>query len=384
MPVLPGNQATTQTVQQLANQLKSNPEFFNILGGVAGYSTEPCLSLANEIMCRILAENMPWKWNRVVVPPFLTVSLQQDYVSNITNIGWLENGWAVDINNSTSNGNRAPKPIRGLETVRDDLWTSTQAVPFNVSFIPNTQASLGLWQPQTFYGCGYGVAQLPNSPIQQFLDANGNILYIDSTQLGLNIESPGYTGSFGYGESGYGSGPYGGGPIIPPGFYPYGTSGLNQPAAPPNATPGSQVTDGTVTWTVADQNGFCFRLTPLPALNGLCWWIVIQAQLAPPNLPTMPTSLAPIPQNMLYLFRQGMRAALRRENGGKDANASYAEWEETLVKAVRAGDRQQEDFAIIPMCGLMSGGLDPWGGALYGIGAANPYGPNLLGPGFGW
>lgn len=366
-PVLPGNQSTTLTVQQLANQLKANPEFYNILGGAVGYSTEPCLTLANEIMCRILAENMPWKWNRVVVPPFLTVSLQQDYVTNITNVGWLENGWLIDINNSTSNSNGAPKPIRGLETVRDMVWTSTQAVPFNVSFIPNYQASLGLWQPNTEYSCGYGVAQLPRCPIQQFLDVNGNILFIDSTNLGLNIESPGYTGT-----------------TIPlPTPSPYGVSGSVQPAAPSNATPGSQVADGTVVWTVADQNGYCFRLAPLAALNGLEWLVVIQMQLAPPNLPTMQTSLSPIPQNLLYLFRAGMRASLRRENNSKDADKSYAEWEEQLVKAVRAGDRQQEDFCMYPNQSIMGGGFDQYGTTWAGIGAANPYGAALWGAGYG-
>ena len=357
MPVLPGNQATTLTVQQLANQLKSNPEFYNILGGAAGYSTEPCLTLANEIMCRILAENMPWKWNRALFPPFLTVSLQQDYVSNITDVGWLENAWRVDINNSTSNNNGAPKPIFNLETVRDDPATSAQGVPFNISFVPNSISFMGLWQPNTVYGCGYGVTQTPRTPIQQFIDVNGNILYLDSTQLGLNIESPGFTGTTI--------------PLVTPN--PYGTSGAVQPAAPPNATPGSQVIDGTVTWTVADPAGYALRLTPTPALNGLCWWIPCQYQVAPPAIPTMQTSLAPLPTQILYLFRQGMRAALRRENGSKDANTSYAEWEETLMKAVRAGDRQQEDYRMYPETGMM-GGYNPWMDNL-NIGPAYPFTP---------
>ena len=215
MPVIPGNQSYSPTVQQIADQLKSNPAFYNVLGGAAGFSTEPMLSIANEVMSRMLAESMPWKWNRQIVPPFLTVSLQQDYCTAINGIGWLENGWAVDINNSTSNNNGAPKPIRPMETVRDLTWTASQSVPFRVSFIPNYLASLGLWQPLTAYGCGYGVAQLPRSPIQQFMDSNGNILYIDSTQLGLNIESPGYTGT-----------------TIPlPSNSPYGVSGTTSPAA---------------------------------------------------------------------------------------------------------------------------------------------------------
>ncbi len=358
MPVIPGNNAYSPTVQEVVTQLKSNPDFFNVLGGAAGYSTFPALTIANEVMCRILAENMPWKWNRKVLAPFLTVSLQQDYVSNTVDIGWLEDAWRVDINNSTSNNNGAPKPIFAMETVRDDIWTSTQSVPFNISFIPNTQASLGLWQANTVYGCGYGVAQLPRSPIQQFKDVNGNILFIDSTQLGLNIESPGFTGTT----------------ISLPPTSPYGTSGSTQPAAPANATPGTLVQDNTVVWTVADPIGYAFRLNPTPALNGLCWYIVCQYQVRPPRLLMLKDTLAPIPNEMIYLFRQGMRAALYRENGNKEGMQQYQEWEETLVKAVRAGDRQQEDFRMYIEQSPM-GSSGGWTQSYQGIGAAYPFSP---------
>lgn len=367
MPILTGNQNTTVTVQAMVNELKANPEFYNVLGGAAGYSTYPALTIANEVMARILAENMPWKWNRALFPAFLTVSLQQDYVSNITDIGWLENGWICDINNSTSNNNGAPKPLRGLETVRDLVWTSVQAVPFNVSFIPNTQASFGQWQANTAYSCGYGVAQLPRSPLQQFVDVNGNILFIDSTKLGLGINSPGYTGT-----------------TIPlAGYNPYGTSGATQPSAPPNATPGTQIQDGSVIWTVADPAGYAIRIAPLPALNGLEWMVFLQYQVKPPVIPTLQTMLNPIPNQYLYLFRAGMRAQLKIYNGSKDAAEAYAEWEETLTKAVKGADRQQEDFCLYPDKSIMGGGFDTWGLSFWGLGAANPYGPNLYGPGLG-
>lgn len=363
MPVLSGNQATTQTVQKIAIQLKSNPEFFNLLGGAAGYSTEPLLTLANEVMSRILAENMPWKWNREVWPAFLTVSLQQDYVSNITDIGWLENGWIIDINNSTSNSNGAPKPVRPLESVRDLVQTSYQSVPFQFSFIPNSQAYMGLWQPNTAYGCGYGVPELPRSPIQQFIDQNGNILYIDSTNLGLNIESPGYTGTT----------------LIPPGFFPYGTSGSTQPLAPANTTPGTLIQDGTVIWTVANPNGYALRFSPVPALNGLTWLIVSQYQAAPPELQTLQSSLSPLPGQYLYLFRSGLRAALTRENDLAKGNEMYAEWEETLVKAVRGADRQQEDNELMPVRTILGGDANSY----VNIGAAQPFGPSFFFPGYG-
>lgn len=361
MPVIPGNQSTTQTVQQLARQLKSNPEFYNILGGASGYAEEPLLTVCDEIMSRVLAEDMPWKWNRHIIPQFLTVSLQQDYCTTISDIGWLENGWIVDINNSTSNSNGAPKPIRSLETVRDLIWTSAQTVPFNVSYIQNSLASMGIWQANTPYGCGYGVAQLPKSPIQQFIDQNGNILYIDSTKLGLNIESPGYTGT-----------------TIPlPSNSPYGVSGSTQPYAPANATPGAMIQDGSVVWTVADPDAYALRLSPLPALNGLCWWVVVQYQSCPPKIESLRSSLSPIPDYMMYLFRAGVRASLKRENSHPDSERIYAEWVQTLMQALRAGDRQQESFDLWPQTSIM-GGSNARNSPI-NIGAAWPFSPTPLG-----
>ena len=357
MPILPGNQANSPTVQQIARQLKADPAFYNILGGAAGWATEPILTIANEVLSRILAENMPWIWNRAIVPPFLTASLQQDYCSQLTNIGWLEDGWRIDINNSTSNNNGAPKPIFSLETIRYSPQASAQSVPFNISYVPNTQAFLGLWQANTLYSCGYGAPMTPRTPIQQFMDVNGNILYIDSTQLGLTINAPGYTGT----------------PLFPPGaVYPYGTSGNTQPAAPPNATPGTLVQDGSVIWTVAPPDGYAIRLFPLPALNGLCWWINCQYQISPPVLNRLQDQIT-VPNYMSYLFRQGCRAMLYQFQGNAEGQTMYQEWLDQLFKALRAGDRQTDDFRLYPDKSVM-GGYNPWMDPA-GIGAAWPYGP---------
>ena len=356
MPVLSGNQSNSPTVQDIAKQLKANAAFYNILGGAAGWSTEPILTIANEILSRILAENMPWIWNRALVPPFLTVSLQQDYCTQLTDIGWLEDGWRIDINNSTSNNNGAPKPVFSLETIRYSPQASAQSVPFNISYVPNTQAFLGSWVANTPYSCGYGVPMTPRSPIQQFIDVNGNILYIDSTQLGLTINSPGFVGPT----------------ITPPGIFPYGVSGSTQPAAPPNATPGTLVQDGTVIWTVAPPDGYALRLFPLPALNGLCWWINCQYQICPTLLTRLQDQIT-IPNYMSYLFRQGCRAALYQFQGDKEGPQMYQDWEETLYKALRAGDRQQSDERLYPDQSIM-GGYNPWMDPA-GIGAAWPFGP---------
>ena len=183
---------STWTVQSVVNYARSYPDLVPVLGA-SGWTQEPALTFANDIMQKILSQGMDWKWNRAYVPPFLTVALQQDYITQVNDIGWLEYADRIDINNSTSNGLLAPKPVFTMETVRDLGRTSYQGYPFNLMYIPNSLAYMGQWVANYNYACGYGVAMTPQTPIQQFVDANGNILYIDSTVLGLNIDSTGFT-----------------------------------------------------------------------------------------------------------------------------------------------------------------------------------------------
>jgi len=328
--------------------------------GVGGMTQEPAITIANDVMQRILSQPMDWKFNRGYVPSILTVALQQDYVTQVTDLGWLEQGWRVDINNSTNNGNMAPKPIRAMESVRDLAQTSSQAAPFNLSFIPNKLAFMGQWYPNTAYGCAYGVAQAPVSPIQQFVDKNGNILYLDSTVLHLNINSPGFAGT----------------PIVLPTPNPYGVSGSTQPFAAVNATPGTTVTDNTVTWTVADPNGYAIRTAPLTPLSGLAWLIIPVYQKKPPVLNTLSQIIAPIPDEYGYLFRYGFLAMCYDHAGSNKARDAYAKWEEMLEVAVRSADREREDASFYPNEGVTGGSPFNVGQS---IGAAWPFGDQFPG-----
>jgi hypothetical protein len=283
---------------------------------------------------------MDWKWNRAYVPPFLTSSLQQDYMTSVSDLGWLEQGYRVDINNSTSNANGGAKPIFGVETVRDLGASSVQLNAFNASYLPNSLANLGLWQANTAYPCGYGVSMTPTSPIQQFKDANGNLLYIDSTNLGLTLESPGYTGTT----------------IALPSPNPYGVSGSTQPLLPAATDPGTTVADGTVTWTVADPLGYCMRLSPIPPVNGLCWWVNLIYQKKAPYFTSLQDTLAPVPSEFTYVFRAGMRAMIFMHAGAKQAPAMYQQWQEMIFTALREADREREDAIFYPGESLMGGG----------------------------
>jgi hypothetical protein len=347
-------------LQQVVNGLRGYPEINSLLfsGNVPTQST--ILSIANRVSQRIFSQGLNWKWNRAYVNQtaagfggILTVALQQDYVTSTTNLAWLEQGWRIDINNSTNNGNMAPKPIFGCETIRDSAQTSYQANPFNVSFIPNSLAFFGQWSPLTAYGCGYGVAQVPITPIQQFIDANGNYLYLDSRPLGLNIESPGFSGP---------------GPIPLPIPNPYGISGSVQPVLPVNSAAGTQVTDGTVTWTVADPNGYAMRLTPLAAYSGLAWLVIIAYQKKPTILKNL-TDILQTPDEYVYIFTDGFLAGCRDAIDHSKYGDSYRQWEEDLMGYLRSGDRERDETTFFPSEGLTGGGVRTG----FPIGPSNPF-----------
>src|SRR5260370_34006756 len=80
-----------------------------------GSSNEPALSIANDVITDMIngtpdGNPFNWKWNRFQPASFLTISHQQDYAGNSTNIGYLEDCYAVDINNTTT-GLKPRRPV---------------------------------------------------------------------------------------------------------------------------------------------------------------------------------------------------------------------------------------------------------------------------------
>ena len=89
---------------------------------LAGYTARPILNIANKTFKNICGGKgmFPWKWNELILPFFYWNSWQQDYAlitpagASVTNLAWLNEGWAVDINNPSN-----PKPYRYVEVGRN-------------------------------------------------------------------------------------------------------------------------------------------------------------------------------------------------------------------------------------------------------------------------
>jgi hypothetical protein len=112
------NSTSTYTVQNEVDKIRVFAEIEPIFN-VGGYSTEPALTIATDVMTAICAVNFPHKWNDIALPDFYTNSWQQDYAlinpdgTSVMNVEWLERGVAFDINNTA-----IPKPWVVIECGR--------------------------------------------------------------------------------------------------------------------------------------------------------------------------------------------------------------------------------------------------------------------------
>lgn len=321
---------STRTLQNIVDFVASMADLAPILPA-GGYSSSLAMDIASDVMSDMLKERFNWKFNRIIIPPFQTISWQQDYASlSIANIGWLEHAVAVDINNTA-----LPKPIFPIECVRDLERTAYQfGRPDSACWLPNDQLIQGSWPgANQVYTNPLGAVQTPTNPTTNIRDANGNILVLTT----------------------------------------YGTTGVTAPVLAVNAPAGTTVNDGTCVWTVADPKAQGIRVSPLPPQSGLVYQMYIIAQARPIRFTSMEQTLDPIPDDYSKYFADGFIAYSHRHSPNPAVQQRFqqrqADWFKALFDARGQGDRERDAAMFVPSRGIMD---SP---SAIPIGPAWPYGP---------
>lgn len=281
---------------------------------VGGFSNLLALKIANDVMTEFLSARFNFKFNRLVVPSFYTISWQQDYVGTLNTIGWLEHAVVVDINNTA-----LPKPISWLIAVKDLERTSQQfGMPVKVCWLPNDQLIQGVWPgaSQT-YTNPLGAVSTPTNPTTNIVDANGNILYLTT----------------------------------------YGVTGLVAPVLAASSAAGVTVADGSCVWTVADPKAQGFRLSPLPPQSGVVYQVYIVAQARPTRFTLMSQLLDPITDDFAKYFQDGFIAYAHRHSSAPVVRGRFeqmkADWLRSISEALGQGDRETSDVGFYPDRGIM-------------------------------
>jgi hypothetical protein len=334
--------AVSYTGQMLIDSIRVMPDLATIFQSqVSGFSLEPGLTILNETMAFMLGPNFPWKFNEIEIAPFYINSYQQDYATSNTNIGYLQSGDCLDVNNSV-----IPKAQPQVTIVRDLPRASTWvALPpmfygpmiFQVCWRYNSQLYFGTWGAanagsgtrgnnpvsHSIYTNPLGVGtNMPSNPITQIQDANGNLLLL--------------TG--------------------------YGEEGTTAPVAPANSLPGVIATPGsgaTTQWTVLDPLAQGFRIWPAPSQSGVQWQFNLRAQGKPPApLTSLNTLLNPIPDEYMQVFRQGCITQSYRYSPEEKVRQKYDGelklWMVRLNEGKMQGDREPESYSFVPAGGIVS------------------------------
>jgi len=327
---------------------------------VAGYEIEPARTIGDDVFTAICAVNFPHKWNRVNLPQFYTFSWQQDYAllnpdgTSVYNVEWLEQGMALNINNQN-----IPKKYTRVECGRSlpqrtGGYYNNNACGlgdpgFVVSSLPNKELYYGVWgQPNigsptmgnnpvagSVYTNPVGNYSQPSNPINQIVDANGNLLVLTT----------------------------------------YGTEGSAAPLLPVNTTPGTTVsgTGASTVWTVVDPNGLGIRLNEIPSQTGSVWQFNLVGQMPPVKFTNLQQTLAPLPDKYTSFFRAGFVAQCYRYSPLEKTRMKFKEewtlWLKSLQGLREVQDRELEEYNFITQRTITGSGR---GGVGY-VGAANPF-----------
>lgn len=280
----------------------------------SGYGPKTTLAIGTRTMRAMIAKRFNWKWNSEIAAPFYTNSWQQDYpVLGLTNIGWLEDYYFVDINNSQVPPPQWPGRVeRDLPAVGQSLYAVWQG-PSHVAWRYNRLLNTGTWP-------GAGVIYYPllgQTPARQnapmaITDVNKNILILTTP----------------------------------------GTTGTIAPSAPSLSAESTTVTDGTCVWTVVNPYGQGWRAWPLPPASGPVYQCIVTYQKQAPTFTDLEQTLDPIPDDYSHYFETGFKAYCHEYSQNPDDRAKFPQlqmqWLGAMQEEMAQGQREAEAYGLVP------------------------------------
>lgn len=291
-----------------------------------GWADEPAITIGNDVMKELLGIRFPWKWNRLRIPPFPLNALQQDYCSlALKELGWVENGQRVDINNSSF-----PSPTWPVYAVRDlDADSDQGGFPYQYCWFYNRDLEQGVWPgAQKVYIWPIGATTPPDNGPTDILDAQGNILVL--TKYGVTGDVP---------------------PVAP-------TWDSSLGAQPENWPIGQVITDGSCEWTVADPDAQGFRFRPRPPSGGQVWLARLWGQKRARPFLKLKQTIDPIPDDEVKWFRDGCVAYAHRYSANPAVKARYPlmkqEWINAMAAETVKNDREDESKGFFPDRSVMA------------------------------
>jgi hypothetical protein len=427
---------SSYTLQDVADIISANGDTAPALA-TGGFSQQPMIQMANKVLAAMLnggaqGQPMGWKWNRLLVTPFPTISWQQDYfIAGLVNLSWLESAWGICFTNTSQ-----PKPKIPLEVHKDLLVTYQQCgYPGKVCWVQASQAQTGTWGdtelqtptgqnnpgPGVLYVNPLTVLTQPSNASTAIEDPNGglwalttygtcgtfnpfalnitatsitgNVLTVtcpNSVQIGQSVLLQGTAEPFLNGQSVTVASVIGASPNQTGFTAAFVNANYSNPAdtgtvfinqtyptlTSPNIV-ATTVIDGTVVWTAINPNGQAIRLNPIPPQQGQVWTINCVGQLRITQFTTLTQSLGVLPDDYYQTFVDGCMSEAYRRNPDAKIRARFKDewtiWLKSLKESFDFANKEMDDFGFYPSEPIMETGA----GSIW-LGPAAPY------PGWPW
>jgi hypothetical protein len=338
---------STLTVQSVVNLASTHIDLLPI-AGVGGYTNEPALSIANDVLQTIAAStyeapngavlSLDWKWNRVEMGMFVTCPNRQDYLfagATIFNIGGNAQGAGIDLTtNSALTISGTTVTIKTLEqyngAVGDVCYIRGTGSNYDSTFTNNGTAV-------AFGGCTYTLT---------------NISGLTLTATVSGGSPSGTSGSAGITDFGWLAGVtmvglVNGGPILPTrhpqavrDIQPFGFANIPEE------------------WCVFDQQNGILKLRCRPVAGTTTWGVNCVYQKKATILTSLANTWAPVPDELGYLVRQGFLTHAYRYVNSPKSEAEEMKFYNTLRRALGADEREQPDIGLVPAEGIRTSDWD--------------------------
>lgn len=333
--------SSTITLQTVVNLASTHSDLMP-LAGVGGYNQEPALSLCNDTLQDLLSAPHDWKFNAIDMPFLVTANTRQDYLfagATAFTLGSDSAGASIGLGSASA------------VTVTSGVVT--------VNTLESHQFSVG----DTVYHAGVTMTTGTTANYNSTFTQNAT----SSTWSGGWVITAVTTKSYSFAAvSGQANGDIGGATGITDfGWLASATAReLNNNSSPGNIRPVEAVrllpvsgrTDNPSKVSVQKDLGTgVVKIRFECATGSTIWCINLVYQAKAPLLTQLSQTWAPFPDEFSYVYRQGLLYRMYRYLNSPMQAAEFQKFQETILKATGADDREASDVHCYPESSLIDG-----------------------------
>lgn len=317
------------SVQSIVDWARSFTKLIPIIG-VGGINNEPALSIANNVMQEILSPPYNWKWNRNELAAFDTIS---------------QNATVAVQDQIVTGASASVRNVPGVGGVAIETTANSGATQASTTVTITTVAPHNFATGQSVIVAGVVVAGYNGTFTITGTPTSTTFTY--TTGSGLAVSGAPGVSNMGWLES----------------CTLEGSNETNVPKPTVHIDAVQMIQRESeignpeeVCWlpVAGKSDRITVRFSPVP--GNYQWTCYLIYQATPPILSDLTNTIAPLPDDYAYIFRQGFLAAALLHADDQRAQSEYQKFQLLMQKALGRADAEDNAESFYPQRSLMMGG----------------------------